>query len=62
MKPSPLVSIAPADLAPVTGGGVPSLGSLPIIIVGVAGSSLARAWGNQFSWQRPPAGGYENPR
>jgi hypothetical protein len=56
---SPLASIAPADLAPVTGGGLPELHTIPIIIAGVAADNAARAWGNLFSWKKQGPGGYE---
>ena len=50
------------DLKAVTGGGLPSLYALPVIVAGAAVDNVVRGWGNQFSWQRQPAGGYENPR
>jgi|HubBroStandDraft_6_1064221.scaffolds.fasta_scaffold273452_2 hypothetical protein len=54
--------LASVDLSTVTGGGLPSLYALPVIVAGVAVDNVVRGWGNQFSWQRQPAGGYGNPR
>lgn len=62
MKKTAVASIAPVDLSTVTGGGLPSLGAIPVIIAGVAAHNLVTGWGNQFSWTRQPPGGYENPR
>jgi hypothetical protein len=59
MKKPSHTPIARADLSQVTGAGLPSLWTLPIICAGYTADKAATAWGNQFSWKRPGPNGYE---